>query len=93
MLLLERWISWAQRSRLPAFVKLARTLRTRFKEVTNAWFYGITNARNEGTHSTLRAIFARAHGFHTAKAALSAINLSCDPTTIPGPHPTNVQAA
>ena len=29
-------------------MKLARTLRLRFKEVTNAWFYGITNARNEG---------------------------------------------
>ena len=93
VLLLERWISWAQRSRLPAFVKLARTLRLRFKEVTNAWFYGITNARNEGTHSAICVIFARAHGFHTAQAALSAINLSCGPTTIPGPHPTVVQAA
>ncbi len=74
-------------------MKLARTLRLRFKEVTNAWFYGITNARNEGTHSAICVIFARAHGFHTAESALSAINLSCGPTTIPGPHPTVVQAA
>ena len=93
VLLLERWIAWAQRSRLPAFVRLARTLRLRFKEVTNAWFYAITNARTAGTHSAIRAIFARAHGFHTAESALSAINLSCGPTTIPGPHPTIVQAA
>ena len=74
-------------------MKLARTLRLRFKEVTNAWFYGITNARNEGTHSAIRTIFARAHGFHTAEAALSIINLCCGPTPIPGPHPTQVQAA
>ena len=91
--LLDRWISRAQRSQLPQFIKLAKTLRARFDEVTNAWFYGITNARNEGTHSAIRAIFARAHGFHTAEAALSIINLCCGPTPIPGPHPTQVQAA
>ena len=91
--LLDRWISRAQRSQLPQFIKLAKTLRTRFDEVTNAWFYGITNARNEGTHSAIRTIFARAHGFHTAEAALSIINLCCGPTPIPGPHPTHLQAA
>ncbi len=91
--LLDKWISRALRSQLPAVIRLAKTLRSRFEEVTNAWFYGITNARNEGTHSAIRTIFARAHGFHTAEAALSTINLVCGPTPIPGPHPSTAQAA
>ena len=86
--LLDQWIARAQRSRLPKFVTLARTLRLRITEVTNTWRYGITNARNEGTHSKIRAIFARAHGFHRADTALAAINLTCGPTPIPNPHPT-----
>ena len=54
--LLDRWISRAQRSRLPKFVTLARTLRLRNEEVINTWRHGITNARNEGTHSKIRAV-------------------------------------
>ena len=93
VLLLERWIARALRSRLPSFVKLARTLRLRLDEVTNASFYGSpTPATKEPTPPSARSS-PEPTGFHTAQSALSAINLSCGPTTIPGPHPTTVQAA
>ena len=85
--LLEAWIARAQRSRLPEFVKLAKTIRTRMDEVANTWIHGITNARNEGTHSKIRAVTARAHGYHSAESMLNMINLCCGPTPIPGPHP------
>ena len=86
--LLDAWIARAQRSRLPEFVKLAKTIRTRMDEVANTWIHGITNARNEGTHSKIRAVTARAHGYHSAESMLNMINLCCGPTPIPGPHPT-----
>ena len=86
--LLAAWIDRAQRSRLPAFVRLAKTLRLRQQEVINTWIHGITNAVNEGTHSKIRAVFARAHGFSRAETALAAINLTCGPTPIAPPHPT-----
>lgn len=85
--LLNAWIKRAQRSRIPSFVRLARTLRLRRQEVVNTWTYGITNAVNEGTHSKIRAVFARAHGFHRADTALAAIHLTCGPTPAPPPHP------
>ncbi len=85
--LLNAWIDRAQRSRLEAFVRLAKTLRLRRQEVVNTWIHGITNAVNEGTHSKIRAVFGRAHGFPRAESALAAINLTCGPTPIPSPHP------
>ena len=85
--LLNAWIKRAQRCRITAFVRLAKTLRLRRQEVANAWTHGITNAVNEGTHSKIRAVFSRAHGFHQADTALAAINLTCGTTPIPAPHP------
>ena len=91
--LLQAWIDRATHSGLAPFARLAKTFAARFNDIYNTWETGITNARNEGTHSAIRAVFARAHGFHRAETALAAINLTCGPTPIPNPHPTPVPAA
>ena len=84
--LLDRWCAWAQRSRLPAFVKLGRTIRTHRHGILAAIRLGLSNGRVEGRNATIRLITRRAFGFHTAKAAAALVMLCCGPITLLLPH-------
>ena len=66
--LLDRWIAWAQRSRLPSFVKLQRTIRKHRAGILAALQLGINNGRSEGLNRKVRSITSRAFGFHSADA-------------------------
>ena len=84
--LLERWCAWAQRSRIPGFVKLARTIRAHADGILAAVRLGLTNARVEGLNVRVRLITRRAFGFHSAEAAAALVMLSCGPITLLLPH-------
>ncbi len=79
--LLDRWISKATRSRLPAFVKTAKTIRKHRDGILTAIRTGINNGRVEALNTQVRLIIARARGFHTAEAALGLVMLTCGPIT------------
>src|SRR6266542_1308706 len=57
--LIDRWISRASRSRLPAFVKTAKTIRKHRDGILAAIRLGINNARAEGLNSVVRLIIRR----------------------------------
>ncbi len=84
--LLDAWIAWARRCRLPSFVKLARTISAQRPGIAAAIEHGLSNARVEAANTTIRLIARRAFGFHTADAliALAKLTLSglCPP--LPG---------
>ena len=84
--LIDRWISRARRSRLPAFVKAAKTIRTFREGLLAAIRRGINNGRVEGLNSVVRNIIRRARGFHSPEAALAMIMLCCGPITLQLPH-------
>jgi transposase len=84
--LIDRWISRASRSRLPAFVKAAKTIRRHREGILAALRLGINNARAEGLNSVVRLIFRRARGFHSPEAALALVMLTCGPITLQLPH-------
>jgi transposase len=84
--LIDRWISRASRSRLPAFVKTAKTIRKHRDGILAAIRLGINNARNEGLNSVVRLVINRARGFHSAEAALALVMLACGPITLRLPH-------
>ena len=84
--LIDRWISRASRSRLPAFVKAAKTIRKHRDGILAAIRLGINNARVEGLNSVVRLIIRRARGFHSADAALALVMLTCGPITLRLPH-------
>lgn len=84
--LIDRWISRATRSRLPAFVKTAKTIRKHRDGLIAAIRLGINNGRAEGLNNVVRLIFRRARGFHSAEAALALVMLSCGPITLQLPH-------
>ena len=84
--LLDRWCAWAQRSRIPGFVRLARTIRAHRDGILAAVRLDLTNARVEGLNNRVRLITRRAFGFHSAKAAAAIVMLSCGPLTLLLPH-------
>ena len=83
---LDAWLAWASRSRLKAFVKLARTIRQHKAGVLAAIELGINNGRLEALNSRVRLISHRAHGFHSADALIAMIYLCCAGIQIPLPH-------
>ena len=70
--LLDAWTSWAARSRLASFVKLARTIRRDRAAIVATLTHRLSNARMEAANTTIRLITRRAFGFHSA-AALTAL--------------------
>jgi transposase len=84
--LIDRWISRASRSRLPAFVKAAKTIRKFRNGLLAAIKLGINNGRAEGLNNVVRLIFRRARGFHSPEAALALVMLTCGPITLHLPH-------
>ena len=84
--LLDRWLAWAQRSRLPSFVKLGRTIRAHRAGILAALELGINNGRSEGLNRRVRSITSRAFGFHSADAVAAMIMLCCGPVELQLPH-------
>lgn len=83
---LDRWCSAASRSRLPAFVRVAKTIRKHRDGILAAIRLGINNARAEGLNNHVRLITRRAYGFHSPQAALALVMLSCGPIELRLPH-------
>ena len=74
---LNEWLSWASRSRLPGFVKVARTIRRHLNDIVAYIRWGVTNGILEGLHTKVRVITRRAYGFHSASALIGMIMLCC----------------
>ncbi len=86
--LLTRWCSHAQRSRLPQFVKAARTIRTHTGGIAAAINRALTGGRHEGLNNKIRTMTKRAYGFHSPHAALALIMLACGPVNLTLPYHT-----
>lgn len=74
---LLEWISWAARSRLAPFKKLAATIKKHLEGIVAIVATALNNARTEGLNGKIRVITRRAYGFHSASALISFIFLCC----------------
>ncbi|MCI4673452.1 ISL3 family transposase [Candidatus Mycolicibacterium alkanivorans] len=86
--LLDRWCARAQRSRIPEFIKAARTIRKHRAGIDAAIDRGLSNGRHEGLNTKVRLLIRRAYGFHSAQAALALVLLACGPVTLGLPYHT-----
>lgn len=75
--LLHAWLSWASRSKLRPFVKLARTIREHRDGILAAIRLAPSNARPERLNSKARPISHRSSGFHSAAPLIALIYLCC----------------
>jgi transposase len=61
---LDRWIGWARRSRLPAFVVLQRRITANRAAIDASLECGLSNALVESTNTKIRLLTRIAFGFH-----------------------------
>lgn len=74
---LGEWLSWASRSKLPPFVKLAKTIRKHKEGILAYVEMRLTNAVVEGLNGKARTITRRSFGFHSAASLIGMLFLCC----------------
>lgn len=85
---LNEWLSWASRSRLEPFHRLARTIKRCFDGVLAYFETGYTTSLAEGKNTKARLATRQAYGFHTPDAVRAMIDLRCTGLHIPLPFHT-----
>ncbi|WP_212827334.1 ISL3 family transposase [Polymorphospora rubra] len=95
---IDRWISWARRCRIPAFVDLSRRIVRHRDAIDAALDHGLSNALVESTNAKIRLIIRMAYGFRNIDALISMalLSLGGHRPTLPGrtrpptlPQPTH----
>ena len=83
---LDRWLSWARRCRIPAFVDLARKIAGYRDRILTAIEHRLSNGLVEAVNTKIRLITRIAFGFHNAQAliALAMLSLGRHRPTLPG---------
>jgi len=61
--MLQKWIAWASRSRIPPFVDLAQRIRKNLPGIAQALLNNLSNALIESTNTKLRLLTRIAYGF------------------------------
>lgn len=76
VLLLDRWLRWAARSRLRPFVDLARRIKTYFRnDIVNTLTHRLSNALIEATNTKIRLLTRIAYGFRSVDALIALVKL------------------
>ena len=83
---LDRWTSWARRSRLPAFVHLQHKIATHRPAIDAALETGLSQGLVESTNTKIRLLTRIAFGFHRYEplVALAMLALGSHPPRLPG---------
>ncbi|MGH6914817.1 MAG: ISL3 family transposase, partial [Geminicoccales bacterium] len=69
--LLKAWLAWASRSKLQAFVDLARSIRNQLPAIHAALTHGLTNARVEAVNTKIRLQQRVAFGYRDPEALIA----------------------
>jgi transposase len=90
---LDRWISWARRCRIPAFVDLQRRITRHRVEIEATLRSGLSQGLIESTNTKIRVLARMAYGFHGPESlmALAMLALSGHGPRLPSrstPAPT-----
>jgi transposase len=83
---LDRWVSWARRCRLPAFVELQRRIVNHRAAIDAALEHGLSQGLIESTNTKIRLLTRLAFGFRSPEAliALAMLALGGHRPALPG---------
>jgi transposase len=68
--LLDAWLVWARRCRIPAFVRVARAVSAHRQTIVASLLHGLSNARVESVNTRLRLLTRVAFGFRSPQALI-----------------------
>jgi len=74
--LLEAWLAWARRCRIPAFVELAKAITRHRAAIQAALTEGLSNGRVEAANTKIRLLTRVAFGFKSPEALIALAMLS-----------------
>ncbi len=74
--LLDDWLVWARRCRIPPFVKLARSITAHREDIAATLHHELSNARVESVNTKLRLLTRLAFGFRSPDALIALAMLS-----------------
>jgi len=83
---LDEWLSWAKRSRLQPFAKLARTIKKHSDGILAYVQTRANNGRIEGLNGKARTITRRSYGFHSSSALIGMLFLCCGGINVSPAH-------
>lgn len=72
---LKRWYFWATHSRLPAIIRVAKTIKKHWNGVLRYFDSKLTNAALEGINSLIQAARARARGYRSTRNMITMLYL------------------
>ena len=83
---LDKWVGWARRSRIPAFVRLQRSIVKHRTAILAAVTRGLSNGRVESMNTKIRLMTRIAFGFKSPDAliALAMLSLGGHKPVLPG---------
>ena len=73
---LDKWVNWARRCRIPAFVKLQKSIVKHRASILASIEHGLSNGRIESMNTKIRLITRMAFGFKSPEALISLAMLS-----------------
>ena len=73
---LDRWVSWARRCRIPAFVQLQRKIMRHREPIEATLDHGLSNGLIESTNTKIRLLTRIAFGFKDPQALIALAMLS-----------------
>ena len=83
---LDKWVSWARRCRIPAFVKLQKSIVKHRDSILASIQHGLSNGRIESMNTKIRLITRVAFGFKSPEAliGLAMLSLGGQKPVLPG---------
>jgi len=83
---LDRWLDWARRSQLPAFIDLAKKISRHRHAIEANLEHGLSQGLIESTNTKIRLLTRIAFGFHGPQPliALALLALGNHPPQLPG---------
>ena len=75
--LLDRWLSWACRCRIPQFVELSRKVRRKREGVLRSVELGVSNARVEAVNNKIKVAIRQGYGFRNIDNLIALVMLWC----------------
>lgn len=84
VMLMDSWISWARRSRLPAFKRLAQTFKTHIDGIRHTLTHANSNGIAESINADIQGAIARARGFRTFRNLRTIVYLLKGKLDLPG---------
>ena len=74
---LRRWLSWACRSKLKAFVELSRKIRRHKEAIIATVKYDLSNARIESMNNKIKVLIRKSYGFRNIQNLIDMIMIVC----------------